>query len=396
MREHPIPQDITGYKFHLVGNMTIKQFAELFAGVILALLFHSSNLTTVIKYPLAIFFVGFGAMLAFVPIQERPLDHWVITFLKVLYRPTKFFWQKQNKIPDAFSYEPSSHSNDIQAEVNLSPFRRKRVREYLSSVQPIQQKDAWELAQNQRVANILKVFSQVNVQLTQTTPNQNSTKVVKPRLKTRVRHIAIAPKTSAETIIFDQAQAKLNFNSQQLVGAKQNQAKQRTYISNKHMINVKEVASELIIPESTTIQVQDLKTKATEEMMVQNNYLPNERSFSQSQEQAELEVSGQIMPVPINNHLPFPNKPKEPNQLAGMIFNKNNEILTGAIVEVQNERGQVVRAVKTNPLGQFFITTPLNTGAYFINVEKNKYQFNTFSIQLTDELVPPLEIAAIN
>lgn len=396
MREHPIPQDITGYKFHLVGNMTIKQFAELFAGIILALVFYSSNLIAVIKYPLAIFFVGFGAMLAFVPIQERPLDHWVITFLKVLYKPTKFFWKKQNKIPDAFLYEPSAHPNDNQDEVNLSPLRRKRIQEYLSSVKPIQRQDAWEHAQQQQISSVLQIFSQISTPSVQILSTQKKQGVVKPRLKTRVRNIATIPQTPQETVVFDQSQIKLKFNSQNLTNVKYAQAKQAAYISNQHMIDAQEVATELVIPELETIQIKNPKTETQEEKLVQDNYLPNERIFSQSQEQTALEVSGQIVPVPINDNLPFPNKPQQVNQLAGMVFNQSREILTGVIVEVQNADGQVVRAVKTNLLGQFFITTPLSAGSYYINIEKNGYQFNTFGIQLADERIPPLEIIAIN
>ena len=36
MKQHPIPQDITGYKFHLIGAMTLKQFAEVAVGAIIA------------------------------------------------------------------------------------------------------------------------------------------------------------------------------------------------------------------------------------------------------------------------------------------------------------------------------------------------------------------------
>jgi hypothetical protein len=38
MKEHPIPQDITNYRFHIVGSMTLKQFGECAAGVIIALI----------------------------------------------------------------------------------------------------------------------------------------------------------------------------------------------------------------------------------------------------------------------------------------------------------------------------------------------------------------------
>ena len=85
MQEHPIPQDITGYKFHIIGSMTLKQFGEVFLGVIIAGILFKTNLIAVIKWPLIMMSVGLGAAAAFLPIEERPLDHWIITFFRVLY-----------------------------------------------------------------------------------------------------------------------------------------------------------------------------------------------------------------------------------------------------------------------------------------------------------------------
>jgi len=36
--EHPIPQQISAYQFRLVGDMTIKQFFQVAAGALIALL----------------------------------------------------------------------------------------------------------------------------------------------------------------------------------------------------------------------------------------------------------------------------------------------------------------------------------------------------------------------
>jgi hypothetical protein len=52
MIQHSIPQDITGYKFHLIGNMTLKQFGELAAGSIIAFIVYKSNLVDIVKWPL--------------------------------------------------------------------------------------------------------------------------------------------------------------------------------------------------------------------------------------------------------------------------------------------------------------------------------------------------------
>lgn len=94
MEQHPVPQDITGFKFKLVGDMTLKQFGELAAGAILAYIFYASSWNPFFKWPFVILFGSLGIALAFLPIEERPLDLWIINFLKAIYRPTIFVWKK--------------------------------------------------------------------------------------------------------------------------------------------------------------------------------------------------------------------------------------------------------------------------------------------------------------
>lgn len=133
MQEHPIPQDITGYKFHIIGSMTLKQFGEIFLGVIFAVLFYKTNLVSIIKWPLVLLSVGLGAAAAFVPIEERPLDHWIITFFKVLYKPTKFYWRREPKIPDPFTYKPSEIQEDTST-LDLTPAKKQRIKEYVGAI----------------------------------------------------------------------------------------------------------------------------------------------------------------------------------------------------------------------------------------------------------------------
>ncbi|PIR62356.1 MAG: hypothetical protein COU65_03865, partial [Candidatus Pacebacteria bacterium CG10_big_fil_rev_8_21_14_0_10_42_12] len=135
MREHPIPQDITGYRFHIVGSMTLKQFGELALGAILAFFIYSTNLFAIVKWPLMVLAFGMGALAAFVPIQERPLDHWLVTFYKILYKPTKYFWRRVPKIPDPFLFKPGKNVQPQEAGIDLSPIRRERIKEYLVSTQ---------------------------------------------------------------------------------------------------------------------------------------------------------------------------------------------------------------------------------------------------------------------
>ena len=104
MQQHPIPQNVTQYQFRLVGDMTLKQFLELAAGLLLAYLFFASNLIFVIKWPLIILSILFGVGLAFFPIEDRPLDQWIVNFVKAIYGPTRFIWKKSDKIPSMFTF----------------------------------------------------------------------------------------------------------------------------------------------------------------------------------------------------------------------------------------------------------------------------------------------------
>ena len=94
IEQHPIPQDVAGYKFRLIGDMTLKQFIWLAGGIILGLFIYQLPLPFFFKYPLAAVAVGLGAGIAFVPIEGRAMDKWLIAFIKSIYSPTQYVWQK--------------------------------------------------------------------------------------------------------------------------------------------------------------------------------------------------------------------------------------------------------------------------------------------------------------
>jgi len=61
MENHPLPQDITGFQFKLIGNMTVKQFSYLAVGVILAWITLSLPISIGIRFIFAGFFASLGA-----------------------------------------------------------------------------------------------------------------------------------------------------------------------------------------------------------------------------------------------------------------------------------------------------------------------------------------------
>jgi hypothetical protein len=106
MEQHPVPQNVTTFQFRLIGDMTIKQFGELAGGAMLGYIIYRLPFPTFIGLPIGvgIFLLGFG--FAFVPVEERPMDVWFLAFIKSIYSPTLYVWQRQKPVPEPV--EPTS------------------------------------------------------------------------------------------------------------------------------------------------------------------------------------------------------------------------------------------------------------------------------------------------
>lgn len=95
-QQHPVPRQITSFEFKLIGFMTLKQFIYLLIffpfGYIVYRLFPIPFLNIVAGISIA----GFGAALAFIPVNDRPLDIWVKNLLRRLTSPTQYIYQKNN------------------------------------------------------------------------------------------------------------------------------------------------------------------------------------------------------------------------------------------------------------------------------------------------------------
>lgn len=165
MQEHLIPQDIVNYKFHLIGNLDLKQFGEVGLGVIIGFALFYSEVNFLIKWPLIIISVSTGLVAAFIPIADRPLSHWIKTFAKVIYQPTKFYWKKKAKVPDYFLFEPKQKDIVLQVdEIDYTPIRHIKMQQYLTSLNRNNQKEnSLEIFSQEKVKNVLKEFGEIQI-----------------------------------------------------------------------------------------------------------------------------------------------------------------------------------------------------------------------------------------
>lgn len=101
MDQHPIPQDVTGFQFKLIGTMTVKQFGYVATGVILAVVLFYTPLGGLFGIMTKIIFIpllaGSGVFVAFVPIEGRPVDIMTSNFFKAVFSPNQYVYRKAGR-----------------------------------------------------------------------------------------------------------------------------------------------------------------------------------------------------------------------------------------------------------------------------------------------------------
>lgn len=138
MENHPIPQDVTGFQFKLIGNMTVKQFAYLATGVVFAWILLQLPINILIKFPFCAISALLGVGLAYFPISGRPMDLMIGNYIKALIRPTQFIYEKAG----GQIYFPGNTpavvvKNGTQSPSHFSPLPKDKLKNYLESMKTV-------------------------------------------------------------------------------------------------------------------------------------------------------------------------------------------------------------------------------------------------------------------
>ena len=82
----------------------------------------------------------------------------------------------------------------------------------------------------------------------------------------------------------------------------------------------------------------------------------------------------------------------QPNIINGSVVDAQGQLIPGVVVVVKNAQGESKRALKTNKLGQFVVTTPLSNGTYSVEVDKKGLSFDIMKVELTGSVLQPILI----
>jgi len=345
---HPVPQNISSYQFRLVGDMTLKQFLEIAAGVGIALIFHTSGLPFFVRWPAIIVSVLTGAAFAFLPISGRPFEVWVVAFFRSIYTPTLFYWKRTDR--QFFAPEPTDGQEAYpetlveQAAESEGP-ELSKFNEFLANLE------------NEEKTFLTRIGSLFRTQ-TQTVP---AVQVVASG--------ALVDGTGAGNVAADTQ-----------VRTGEQAATQGVEIPRSEPVTIEHDR-----PPGQPILVSPPapETRPAEATPAPEPLAPRPL-YGQAAPQPPQEAPSGALPAP----------PEQANVVVGQILTPQGEIIEGAILEITDKEGRPLRALKSNNVGHFRIVTPLVNGTYRMETEKEGYEFDPLEFEARGEIITPILIRA--
>lgn len=347
MENHPIPQDVTGFKFKLIGSVTIKQFLYLLGAGILTTLVFILPINVFIKIPLMAIFSLTGIGLAFVPIEGRPMDTMIVNFAKTIPNENRFIYKKRGVVLSSFEFfkPPAAEMKMAHQETQKEDTETDSKREIL--IKQLRSNSFKPDADEQRFfKNVKSLYNEEKIS-------------VSPM---RIQHMP--DKMPDEEKIIEKRSAPVELP---VVKVEVTEPKVEPSINTANISPQPEV----VTPPAAAPQ----PTEAAK----------SHEAVSVATPQSQLKAG-------------FPTLPDIPNIILGIVKDPRDKVLPNILVEVVDANNVPVRAFKTNALGQFASATPLPNGQYKIIFEdsQKKNEFENIDLTIDGKICNPLEIISID
>lgn len=386
MENHPIPQDITGFQFKLIGNMTVKQFAYLAAGAIIAWLIYASPLFFILKIILAFVSALLGVSFAFMPIEGRPLDVMVVNFIKAMFNPTQFLYEKTGgHLYTQASHAKAEHKKKEEQPKNEAP----KINEYLNqmSAKKDQKEDQKEMVFFSNLATMYNNPTQAPNVTPKVALSHSFDSVASPQ-----EPVAEKPSNDSREKAAEQKAMELE---KELALAKQKESTQTdpALVQQAHLESIAlEEELRKTIGERDRLEQQLIELHQKLNQQKQNVFTP---SVAQAPQQTK---NVRVVPQGVGKSIGLPIAPDSPNIVSGIVKDPRENPLPNILVEVKDQDGNPVRAFKTNGVGQFASATALSNGVYTIEFEdpKEENRFDSIQFEANGNIILPIEVISVD
>ena len=445
MQQHPVPQNIMAVEFRLIGNLTIRQFAYVGGTGLFGWLIVSSPLPVFIRWPVALFIFLFGLGLAFLPFNEISLDRWLTIFLRAIFAPTQRIWKKTPKTLEFLEIELSKSSQETPQLISEN---RKVLDEYLKTFKKPKDLNELDLAEMnylralnfdlevpnvQATAHISSFFPErrtvavpKNTLLASPVPFEPIAAVHYPNVSLYVKPIVSqsrgirnipseTPKIQTQTLPPLPTQSRKIFSHEDLLRIANEYRNQLKVLRDEREYLLAQVQN--FQNQTKELQTKSAYTQIRPEVAVEINKLKNTLAATQKEKQELLERAEKLTSViedlrkaseTVVATAPrakiiapqraigkmAPSLTATANVINGIIKDAKGFLLTDVIIVVKDKGGEPVRALKTNKIGQFAISTPLPNGVYVLELEREGYNFDMIEIKLEGNVLLPIEVRA--
>jgi hypothetical protein len=386
-----------------------------------------------------------GIGLAFVPIQGRPLDRWLLNFIRALFNPSQYVFHKENTQPNFFTVQTASHIPTVQ-KASSSTVNDHRLQQYLNQLpstpgsnSPATPAPSFPVVSPEPTAAPIPVASPApepvqnikpiapeeppkpvaeppvtvhpseptqpvtspSMPVSETLQSVQPIAEVKPLTETPTSPTPAAPPIhevhAHVTKLYDENK-KLREEIEAIKQSLQKQPEPTPVISSPQPIIP--TPSPLPTPQQPIASLPEAPFSTTFQSPMTEQSQPATIPQPVTTPPVVTPPPPVVPAVPPKPSMPLqvPGLPQIPNIISGTVKDSKGEVLPNIIVEVKDAQGNPVRAFKTNKLGQFSAATSLANGEYTVELEDPRKisSFDVATVSLTGVQFTPLEITAKN
>jgi len=353
MERHPVPQNIMEVEFKLFGSLTIKQFGYLALGCLVAVLIYFSPVIDLIKYPLVAIAGIMGLFLAVGQINGITSTVWLSNFIVAMFSSQERVWKKMAVTPEVLKetlIDTRKPQDDIGIVRKVNPAALLRDMPLMPDVS--ESETAYDINLEDKLKSIDSHFNFLYRDLPNNYNAQIQQPVVTPTIP-KPTQVQRKPVNTPPTVAVDKD--RLN-----LAGASQ-------YHSQIYK----------------QFEPSDYKQGPS---IVSNNLQPN--LINQVMNEKDMEENLGVNSINISHIGVVQPVAQYVNLVKGLVVDKKQEPVSNALIYVKDANEILVRKAMTNAQGLFALTTPLQNGEYFIDVEARGCKFPRFKVLLDGKQLP--------
>ncbi|MHB8442908.1 MAG: carboxypeptidase regulatory-like domain-containing protein [Patescibacteria group bacterium] len=161
-KQHSIPQNIMSIQFKLIGNMSMRQFLIIATPLLIGFIMYVVKISNYVTIPFTAIFVLLALAIAFIPIDDRPLDEWITNFIVAIRNPTQRVWKKNEVIPNILKIDrPPVNKTNSKKDVSMFLYQ-STFDNSLNSVTEDAVDNALDVKEKTLIANIDKINSMIS------------------------------------------------------------------------------------------------------------------------------------------------------------------------------------------------------------------------------------------